>query len=97
MNNISSDMLQKASVFLGYSMDGIKAYENMVEGEENQKKDKELIKEYGSKKAKKIETLSRINLLCDFLTLKTLKPEDEDTFIDELCKEAKNLYDLKGE
>jgi len=100
MNNVEQmeDALRKAGIVLGYKMMGYDAYCEMTKDTESvRKQEEESIKEIGKIKTEKIKILSKIDVLIDFLTLKTITPSDENKFIDEMYKLVQELYTLKGE
>lgn len=90
--------MEKAVIALGYNAMGIEAYHELTKETNGVKKEfKQCEKEYGKARAEKIMVLSKLHVLEEFLTLKSLTTEDENTLIDELCSLAKKLYELKGE
>lgn len=95
---MNDEMLKKIAIAMGYKTSGIQSYYEIVNEDKiitDQKKAN--IKEFGKVRAEKIDIISRIDVLIGFLMLKNLKTEDENTLIDELCNEAKKLYEMKGE
>lgn len=91
-----NEEMEKMMTAIAYETMGIEGYYDLIKESDNVKKEyKRFQKEYGKTKAERLIALSKIHVLEHFLTLKNLKTEDENILIDELCVQARKMYELK--
>lgn len=93
----NSEMLKNIAVVMGYQAMGIKAYYELINNdEETQKKYDEILKKEGKLIADRTLILSKMDVLCSFLSLRILTDEDKKTLAKEMLDLSQKLCELEG-